>query len=101
MSASTEESPLARVVFFGPMAVIVFLGIGGGLLVSSDRAVQAAVSQGYRDVSVTDWHALGPVFHGCERSDSAAFTVTATDGSGEHTEATVCCPLFSACTVRR
>ena len=95
------ESRLAIVGFLGSMLLVSFLGIIGGVLVRDATAVETMTHAGYRDVTVTTWHALGPVFYGCDREDSAMFAVTAVDTSGNAIDATVCCPLFSACTIRQ
>lgn len=69
---------------------LVFLGVGRGMLVDEQVAVDTMEAQGFTNVEVTDkaWFAVG--LRGCGSDDTAKFEVTAINSNGQEVECLVC-----------
>ena len=74
---------------------------GCGFSVDEQRAIDAAPSAGWRDVSVVDSHKIYP--HGaggCSDGEAAAFDILGMGPSGGCELGTVCCGAVTDCTIK-
>jgi hypothetical protein len=97
----TQDNAFTRTLFFLPAILLVLFAMFGGWLVDERRALSAATAAGFRDPTITDWHAFSPVLYGCDRNDAAMFAIRFINTDETTATATVCCGYIDQqCVVR-
>jgi hypothetical protein len=95
------EVTLNNVLFLIFFVILMFGGIGRGILVDESRAVRHLENLGFSEVVITDkaWFAVG--FRGCSEKDAAKFTAHAINPAGKIVAVGVCVGWpFKGATIR-
>jgi hypothetical protein len=80
---------------------VVMLSIFSGFFVNENRAIEAVQVFGFSNSKIIKEHRIFSSFAGCDKHDSAGFTINTTNLKGENVNLLVCCGLvFKGCTVR-
>jgi hypothetical protein len=93
-----------KVAYFAIAALIILVILGvmfRGMLVSESVAKNAAETQGFTQVEVTDRAIFFVAQRGCSKSDSVRFTVKAVNPAGKRVKFYVCSGwIFKGATIR-
>lgn len=92
---------LALGLLLSAMAFVIAFAIGCGCLVGEEQAVRAVTNLGFTDVKVESKSVTLVEWHGCSKSDDAAFKVSGKNPQGRRVTLTVCVGWpFKGATVR-
>lgn len=86
--------PVTLILVFYVISLIIAMNVDEG------KSIRAAEDLGYTDITVTDRDIWFIGFKGCDKSDSALFTVHGTGPDGKERDLTVCAGIFKGGTIR-
>lgn len=85
------------------IAAVVFFSIAGGVagnFVDDNKVQSVLTSQGFKDVQIADKKIFFVWMRGCDASDSASYTVDATNPVGQRVRVKVCSGYWKGATIR-